>query len=673
MTAFYNEHDPYSAQWLRNLIAAGHIAPGVVDERDIQDIEPYELAGFTQVHMFAGIGVWSAALRRNGWPDDRPIWTGSAPCFPAGTLVLTMRGYVPIEDVLVGDDVLTHRARWRRVSATGSAVSPLVRVRGQGHWGLEATPSHPFLTGDDEWTPADKLSGKRWRTISEVPVQAIPPVENERGVLFDRGRWRATGWKNDRTIYLGRYASESEARARRRAALDAGEIDVRGGDGADPTTLGFARFLGYWVGDGWTSRDSVFLCGAKGDGPLLAEILSGAWLACSPSIERTTARARFGSKALVGWLNRHFGSGATEKRLPAWLHGAPEPYRAAFLSGYLEADGHREGAVSRWTTTSRALAIGVRVLLNQQRVSASITKHTPKRINIIQGRRVSERPFYRVTAYETARSFQFGDCHGIGFVRSVEPCEAARVYNLAVDGDESYTADGIVVHNCQPFSNAGKREGTKDARHLFPVWKALIAQCRPSVVISEQVASKDGREWLGTVSLDLEALGFAVGASDLCAAGFGEAHLRQRIYFVGLADDDDTGLEGRAGMSERGNQRALGPGGLVSGLEHPHVAGEQWWDAPGGKQPLRHLDCRTDENDAICDQGKIAERWRDVDWLLCRNPAGEPSWRPVESGTFPLAHGITNRMGKLRAYGNALDLETASAFVACVKEICNGI
>ena len=82
MTVYYNEIDPYAAQWLRNLIAAGHIAPGVVDERSIEDIAPKELHGFTQCHFFAGIGVWSLALRNAGWPDDRPVWTGSCPCQP---------------------------------------------------------------------------------------------------------------------------------------------------------------------------------------------------------------------------------------------------------------------------------------------------------------------------------------------------------------------------------------------------------------------------------------------------------------------------------------------------------------------------------------------------------------------------------------------------------------
>ena len=82
MTAYYNEFDPFAAAWLRELIKAGHIAQGDVDERSIEDVCPQDLKDYTQCHFFAGIGVWSYALRRAGWPDSRPVWTGSCPCQP---------------------------------------------------------------------------------------------------------------------------------------------------------------------------------------------------------------------------------------------------------------------------------------------------------------------------------------------------------------------------------------------------------------------------------------------------------------------------------------------------------------------------------------------------------------------------------------------------------------
>lgn len=83
--AYYNEINPYAAAWLRNLIDAGQIAPGDVDTRSIEDVRPTDLLGYTQCHFFAGIGIWSASLRAAGWPDARPVWTGSCPCQPFST------------------------------------------------------------------------------------------------------------------------------------------------------------------------------------------------------------------------------------------------------------------------------------------------------------------------------------------------------------------------------------------------------------------------------------------------------------------------------------------------------------------------------------------------------------------------------------------------------------
>ena len=82
MTAYYNEFDPKAAAWLRQLIINGDIADGTVDERSIIEVEADDLKGFTQHHFFAGVGVWSYALRNAGWPDDRPVATASLPCQP---------------------------------------------------------------------------------------------------------------------------------------------------------------------------------------------------------------------------------------------------------------------------------------------------------------------------------------------------------------------------------------------------------------------------------------------------------------------------------------------------------------------------------------------------------------------------------------------------------------
>ena len=93
MSAYYNENDPDMVAWLEELIKDGLLPDGVVDGRSIVDVDPSDLRGFRQCHFFAGIGIWPYALHRAGFPDDRPVWTGSCPCqpFSTGGLHLTYR------------------------------------------------------------------------------------------------------------------------------------------------------------------------------------------------------------------------------------------------------------------------------------------------------------------------------------------------------------------------------------------------------------------------------------------------------------------------------------------------------------------------------------------------------------------------------------------------------
>jgi DNA (cytosine-5)-methyltransferase 1 len=85
MRNYYNEWNPNAAAWLRRLIATGRIPDGDVDERSITEVRASDLAGYTQAHFFAGIGGWPRALKLAGWPEDRPVWTGSCPCQPFST------------------------------------------------------------------------------------------------------------------------------------------------------------------------------------------------------------------------------------------------------------------------------------------------------------------------------------------------------------------------------------------------------------------------------------------------------------------------------------------------------------------------------------------------------------------------------------------------------------
>lgn len=117
---------------------------------------------------------------------------------------------------------------------------------------------------------------------------------------------------------------------------------------------------------------------------------------------------------------------------------------------------------------------------------------------------------------------------------------------------------------CQPFSAAGKRAGVRDHRDLWGAFRDLIAICRPATVFGEQVASADGRLWLARVRTDVEGVGYALGAGDLCSAGVGSPNIRQRIYWVAHTTSR-RGLEERnaASQGEFESSRSGGAIGLA--------------------------------------------------------------------------------------------------------------
>ncbi len=254
---------------------------------------------------------------------------------------------------------------------------------------------------------------------------------------------------------------------------------------------------------------------------------------------------------------------------------------------------------------------------------------------------------------------------------------------------------------CQPFSAAGKGAGFADERHLWPEFYRLISECRPPVVFGEQVASKDGLGWLDTVQSDMEASGYAFGAADLCAAGIGAPHIRQRLWFVGerMADANDAGLEGWAGVPERAGECVAGARSVASGLADADSYGcgagdrirpnGQEHDAEYGSGEVGLADAEREqceeclsrpgqgnsseggrpsvEPTGFCSYGRPSPtngHWRDADWLHCR----DGKWRPVESGTFPLAHGASARVGRLRAYGNAIVPQVAAEIIQSFME-----
>lgn len=218
---------------------------------------------------------------------------------------------------------------------------------------------------------------------------------------------------------------------------------------------------------------------------------------------------------------------------------------------------------------------------------------------------------------------------------------------------------------CQPFSQSGKRRGFNDPRHLWPTWFYLVSQCRPHVIFGEQVASKDGLTWFDAVQLDLEEAEYAVAVIDLCAAGFGAPHIRQRLFWV--ADADSQRMETPVECGERGRIEFANGCSLI-GLAH--TDNEQ---LPLTLPARGHEDISRQWNknsEALAGSGSdsnaspVNSFWRDADWLFCR----DGKWRPVKPGIKPLVNGAPGRVGQLRAYGNAIVAPVAETFIRAYME-----
>lgn len=244
---------------------------------------------------------------------------------------------------------------------------------------------------------------------------------------------------------------------------------------------------------------------------------------------------------------------------------------------------------------------------------------------------------------------------------------------------------------CQPFSAAGKRGSTDDVRHLWPEWFRLIRECRPPVVFGEQVASSDGLDWLDIVSADLESEGYAVAAFDLCAAGIGAPHLRQRLYFV--AHTPSFRLEGNGNQKhatgyEQG--RSCQSTGESSSDRLAHADGEQADAATAGglhpypgergelgdasRKGLPIRQCEELPGEKQQQEGRTVEQpgnsfWTPLEWLPCR----DGKYRPTKPGLFPLAHGTPRRVAKLRAIGNAIVAPLAAEFIRAYLDLEGGI
>ena len=339
-------------------------------------------------------------------------------CLATGSLVLTRDGYKPIEDVSLGDQVLTHKGRWRPVIAKqNTGRRPAVTIKAHGVSGLTLTPDHELWTRkvrnlpgsvahsrkearrtDPDWVRADETLGS-YVNLKMPPIQE-PSTDGLRH-WWTVGRWLADGHFSPKArIY----------------AISCGYHEV--------------EFLEQQLGEyGGNKRSDV----GTGFQIILRD---------SPRVLRKTLEV--------------CGRGAAGKHLPPEAFTLPVLQARALLDGYLSGDGHWLPGRDRWmaASVSRELLLGVAMLAQRAYGAiASVYAGCPAGQTTIDGRIVNTKQEWVLSFDVTTDGRHKGKPFILGDgawkkVRSIAPAGEVETWNLRVEEDESYTAEGCVVKNC---------------------------------------------------------------------------------------------------------------------------------------------------------------------------------------------------------------------------------
>ncbi len=365
-------------------------------------------------------------------------------CLPAGTLILAKRGLVAIENVVVGDMVLTHRRRWRRVTGLASRRRETVLLKGHGTPGLVASINHPFracrraqaniigtdgklkrttVIGDPQWTPAADLGGCNWSTPTRYPQVKHVPSFRKPGTS---GKVPCGQDSDDFFWMMGLYIAEGSYNASSGGCQVTFSLHQK----EIPYVRKRLEALGLLVWD-------------------------------SPDEDDLGSRLLTNSRVLGEWLETHCGKGAHNKQVPVWALGLQTSRREALLDGLVYGDGYEQDATDhatakfKLTTVSRRLSVSARLLAMTLDWWANIHWcDTSQRETFIRGRRVTSDGFYQVVGTRDGKGFEFG-WERFSQVREVIRTDTTELlYDLTVAEDSSFLADGFIVHNSQDLTEA---------------------------------------------------------------------------------------------------------------------------------------------------------------------------------------------------------------------------
>lgn len=376
---------------------------------------------------------------------------GGSPCFATGELVMTPIGYKSIENIVVGDMVLTHKGRFRKVLKTGQSYKQIWEVKGMGNPGIKTTKEHPFFTREmyRKWNNNKRTSERHFNLPEWINVNKLT-INHYCGITHDKPKIHSE-YTEKFWYMIGRYTSDGWCGVYKRKHRK----------------------------NSYTYRFNI--CCGKHEFDELKLIFAESGYNYNYTETRTTYEFRICSQKLTNFVEP-IGKGASNKVIHPLLFSETVENIKAFLNGYFDSDGCYVESNKEYkaTSTSKKLILGIQYLITKSLNFKTSLEHIKRPSTyIIENRTINQKNYYRVSYRDSVRIQDHGFYENgyawlpIKKVTNTEKFET--VYNLEVEEDNSYTINNFVVHNCQGFSFAGKQLNFNDFRSkLFFVASDII-------------------------------------------------------------------------------------------------------------------------------------------------------------------------------------------------------
>ncbi len=384
---------------------------------------------------------------------DCDLLTYSTPCFTENTYVLTKDGIKKIIEVTSEDEVLTHNNQYRKVlSSKCTGIKSIYIVDAMCSNKIECTENHKFYVREKYRVYPTYKNGKRGnvRRFKEPKWVECKDLSKNYYLGF------AINQNSIMPDWDGIYLKWNDGRKTRHK----NEIESL------LHNHSFWWIVGRYLGDGWTRKNSgIVICCNKSEVKEILPHIRNCGFNYNIVEERTVNKIQISRKELELFF-KPFGHGAENKKIPSFIFDMPKEYLQSLIDGYISADGNCKDGRNRVTSVSKELIYGFAQLVAKaynRPFSINFTKRKP--IVFIEGRKCNQRDSWELTWKDKDgkqdKAF-YEDGHIWFPIRNIENTNREeKVYDITVDEDHSFTANGCIVHNCTDLSIAGKQEGLK--------------------------------------------------------------------------------------------------------------------------------------------------------------------------------------------------------------------